>query len=124
MQRRSFSTFRDATNGIHVAMSIIRNATFGAALATSALLGFPAAAQQAFSLTQCRDALVVGNAILSKYAVSQRLASSFKNFRLSGCNPKTVFERENEVDEDAFGEFRIKLIALRTEAAQRSLPQQ
>jgi hypothetical protein len=94
------------------------------AIAASAIaaFGLPAAAEQALSPLQCRDALVIGNAVMTKYAVSPRLATSFKNFRLSNCDPKTVFERDTDIDDKAFGEFRVKLIALRTNSARLDTP--
>ncbi|MEA2875533.1 MAG: hypothetical protein QOF14_729 [Hyphomicrobiales bacterium] len=51
---------------------------------------------------------------MTKYAISPALASSFRQFRVSSCDPNTVFNRDTDTDETAFGEFRLKLIALRS----------
>lgn len=63
---------------------------------------------------QCSDAVAIAHAIMKKHAVSPRLAASFRKFRLSNCDLETDFERDTAVDETAFGEFRLKLIALAT----------
>lgn len=63
---------------------------------------------------QCSDAIAVAYAVMEKHAVSPRLAASFRKFRLSKCDLDTDFERDTAIDETAFGEFRLKLIALST----------
>jgi len=66
---------------------------------------------------QCRSAILIGTEIMERNAISGRLASSFERFRLSNCRLDTVFERETDIDNRAFGEFRVRLIALRMSAA-------
>ena len=101
-----------------------RNAAFAALVAgTSVLSGFSAAAQQA-SLTseQCQNAISISTQIMTKYRgqISDKLARSFGQFRDSKCDLSTPFTRvEGTADEKAFGEFRLKLIALRTADASR-----
>jgi len=73
----------------------------------------PAAADQ-LPPKQCRDAQAVAAAVITRYNISPRLATSFRKFRLSNCDLETDFERDTDVDENAFGEFRLKLIALST----------
>jgi hypothetical protein len=63
---------------------------------------------------QCLNAVLLSNAIMRREAISPRLAASFSRFGESQCRLDTVFERDTDVDERAFGEFRLLLIALRT----------
>ena len=93
-------------------------ATLTAASVVGAI--FPAAAQQAFSQQQCRDAQVIGNAIMQRYAISDRLAGSYRRFIGSGCDMNTDWELVTPVDQQAFGEYRIRLVALRTADARGS----
>ncbi len=92
-----------------------RAAAYGLAmLGLGAAASFPAAAEQAtLTSQQCREAKAVTIAVMSKYAISPRLATSFKQFTTSGCDLKTNFEVDTTVDDRAFGEFRTKLIVLR-----------
>lgn len=104
------------------ACNILSNNVAIRAAVTVALLfvaATPGAAQLSFTPSQCRDALVIGNAIMTKYRISPKLAASFGRFRDSGCDLKTVFDRDTDIDEKAFGEFRVKLIAFRTAATDR-----
>jgi hypothetical protein len=87
--------------------------------ALAAIASFPAAAQQAASLTpqQCENAISVSTGIMTKYRgrISEDLARSFGRFRDSKCDLKTDFTRvQGTQDEKAFGEFRVLLIAMRT----------
>jgi hypothetical protein len=85
---------------------------------------FPAAAEQAFTPKQCENAIAISTSILDKYKgrISEKLVSSFGRFRDSHCDLATPFTRiEGTADDQAFGEFRLKLIALRT--ANLSRPQ-
>jgi hypothetical protein len=95
-----------------------RNAVTGLAMGALALAGAVSAAtaQQQIALTpqQCSQAQDIAYSLMKKYKISPRLAASFRNFRLSNCDMKTVFERDTDTDEKAFGEFRLRLIALRT----------
>jgi hypothetical protein len=93
-------------------------ATIGLLAASGA---FGAAAQTGAPLTtkQCSDAISISTAIMTKYRgrISEKLARSFGQFRDSNCDLKTTFTRvEGTADDAAFGEFRLKLIALRTES--------
>jgi hypothetical protein len=78
-----------------------------------------AASQKGQRLTaqQCRDAIIVSDAIKRKYAgrISAKLVASFAQFRDSSCDLGTSFTRvERTADDDAYGEFRVRLIALRS----------
>jgi hypothetical protein len=93
----------------------LKNATTVATLL--AATAFPAAAQQALSPAQCRDAISISTQIMTRYRgkISADLAQSFGKFGDSKCDLQTAFTRkEGTADEQAFGEFRVKLIALRT----------
>lgn len=93
--------------------------TAGTALA--ALAVFPAAAQQAAlpqTLTdaQCKTAIGVTIATIQKFKgrLSVPLLTSFKEF-MKDCDLKTKFDRApNTPDDDAWAEFRLKLIAIRS----------
>ena len=92
--------------------------TAAAAMAAGgALVSFPAAAQETvLGDAQCRTARAVAIAVLEKYSgkISEPLANSFAAFNKS-CDLKTKFERvPGTPDDDAFGEFRVKIIAIRT----------
>ncbi len=90
----------------------------GTALFGLVLLGMAACPRDAqadqLAAKQCGDAVAIAHAIMKKHAVSPRMAASFRKFRLSNCDLDTDFERDTPVDETAFGEFRVKLIALAT----------
>jgi len=98
----------------------MRRAIAGAAMGALAVLAaFPVNAQQQVALTskQCEDAVSISTAIMTKYRgqISEKLARSFGQFRDSKCDLGTPFTRvEGTADDKAFGEFRLKLIALRT----------
>lgn len=95
--------------------------TTAAIIGLSALGSFPAAAQQALlPAEQCRNAIIISNAIKDRYngRLSAKLIASFGQFRDSNCDLNTPFTRvEGTADEDAFGEFRLKLIVLRRTAS-------
>jgi len=66
---------------------------------------------------QCRDAVSISTEILTKYRsrISAKLIASFGQFRESNCDLSTEFTRvEGTADDEAFGEFRVRLIALRS----------
>jgi hypothetical protein len=104
--------------------SLGRRALQGAAIATLAMI-YPASAQQA-ALTpdQCRNAQIIGNAIMEKYKVSSQLAESFGKFVFSKCDMNTEWQLATDVDKKAFGEFRARIVALRTAAASPALTRQ
>lgn len=114
---KSTSTFRKAAIGLSTA----------AFIGSSILGAFPAAAQQTgtpFTAQQCSDAISIANAIVQKNKgkISRELIESFVAFAQSKCDLKTQFTRvDGTADEDAFGEFRLKLVALRTTARPVSL---
>lgn len=107
------------------AMTVAVGTLFGAHVATgqqvadhappSALGAKQPAAPTAARLPeeQCRNAIIISNAIMRREPISPRLAASFGRFGESQCSLDTVFERDTDVDERAFGEFRVRLIALR-----------
>jgi hypothetical protein len=99
----------------------LRNSLIAAAAATAAAV-FPAAAQTALTPQQCEKAISISTGILTKYRgkISADLARSFGRFRESKCDLKTDFTRvQGTSDDDAFGEFRVLLIALKTADARR-----
>ena len=80
---------------------------------------FPAAGQQVsapFTQRQCEDAKSIIISLLTKYRgrISSELAQSFGAFATSNCDLGTNFVRTNATDEQAFGELRVRLVALRT----------
>jgi hypothetical protein len=90
----------------------------GFLLVTALVVGFAgypfAVLAEKLSTKQCSDAQDIAFAVMKKYAISPRLATSFRKFRLSNCDLEIDFERDTAIDETAFGEFRLKLIALTT----------
>jgi hypothetical protein len=93
-----------------------------AALTTAGVVGayalgaFPAAAQQAF---KCEDAVKIANGIVRDYKgkLSPDFIRSFVRFSDSNCDLQTTFSRvDGTSDEQAFKEFRVRLVALRKTA--------
>jgi hypothetical protein len=71
---------------------------------------------QPFNDKQCRDAISIATHLMTKYRgrISEQLARSFGRFRDSNCDLGTDFTRvEGTSDDEAFGEFRLRLIVLR-----------
>ena len=112
----------------------------GAMLATSTLAGiFPAAAQQStaqpassasqvgvpFTAQQCDDATRIIIALLGKYEgrMSAHLAKSMGDFVRSKCDLNTSFSRLPGVDDAPYGEFRLRMIALRSGRGAAAAPQ-
>lgn len=96
---------------------------FALALAGAAIISpiaFPAAAQQvALTPEQCRNAISISSSIMEKYRgrISEKFANSLGRFRDTGCDLNTQFTRvDGTKDNEAFGEFRLLLVALRTAA--------
>lgn len=80
------------------------------------LSALSASAQETLTDAQCRDARAVALATVRKYAVSAALAQSFAKFAQK-CDLETNFDIvPGTDDEKAFGEFRIKLFAIRRPA--------
>lgn len=99
-----------------------RNAVTGLAmLGLTVLNAFPAAAQQALSPKQCSDAISIADAIVqaNKGKISPDLINSFVKFGESKCDMNTDWKLMNKIDEQIFGQFRVRLIALRTAAVSR-----
>jgi hypothetical protein len=70
-----------------------------------------------FTAQQCREAIIISDAIKRKYAgrISEKLVASFARFRDSNCDLSTPFTRvEGTSDDQAYGEFRVRLIAMRS----------
>lgn len=91
--------------------------TAAALVGASVLASFPAAAQEMLPPNLCSQANDVAYAIMSKYPISPSMATSFNRFRVSKCDLDTDFNTLTPVDEQAFGEFRVKLIALKKMAS-------
>jgi hypothetical protein len=74
----------------------------------------------------CDDAIKIGHGIfLDRYRgrVSPQLLESFLAFNRSACDLSTPFVRvEGTADEQAFGEYRVLLIALKMTSAARPAP--
>jgi hypothetical protein len=71
----------------------------------------------------CSDATKIGTALLERHngRVSRQLVDSFLAFDRSACDLNTVFIRvEGTDDERVFGEYRVRLIALKMDAASKS----
>lgn len=95
--------------------------TGATALTTAAVIGlsaFGAAAQQQSALTakQCSDAISIANAVVQSHKgkLSQELVESFVRFGKSNCDLNTDWKLMGKADEQAFGEFRLRLVALRS----------
>jgi hypothetical protein len=81
-----------------------------------ALASPPATAQQTLNQAQCRQARAVTLDILKRYTgkMSAPLAKSFGRF-VENCDVKTQFDTvPGSADDQAFGEFRIKMTVIRT----------
>lgn len=98
-----------------------RRAAIG--LASAAMIGlasFAATAQQVvLTSQQCSNAISIANGIVERNQgkISKELIGSFVQFSSSRCNMDTDWKLTTKADEDAFGEFRLKLIVLRRAAA-------
>lgn len=93
-----------------------------AAAAAIVTASTPVSAQNVLTPQQCEKAISISTGILTKYRgkISADLAQSFGRFRDSKCDLKTEFTRvKGTSDEEAFGEFRVLLIALKTADAGR-----
>jgi hypothetical protein len=93
-----------------------------AVVGASALMPFSASAQQAFTRTQCNQATAVADALTTKYngKISSEFANSIRTFVVRNCDMSTDFRMmPGTADKDAFGEFRTKLIVIKTSAAGR-----
>ena len=87
------------------------------AIVVLATLGFAqklALAQVKFAPDQCVAALEIAEAIEERFDISPRLKASFERFRRSRCDVETRFERDTEIDVQAFLEFRLKFEMWRT----------
>lgn len=81
-------------------------------------LGFSAAAQEVrppFTADQCRTAQAVIYELLGKYSgrMSAELARSLGAFSKSNCDMTTTFEHRPGQDDNAFGEFNLRMVAIR-----------
>jgi hypothetical protein len=95
-----------------------RSVAIAVIVTLSILMAAPIRAQtgQPFTERQCRDALSIATQVLTKYRgrISAKLVQSFGQFRESNCDLGTSFVRvEGTADDEAFSEFRVRLIALR-----------
>jgi hypothetical protein len=95
-----------------------------AVLGALACFSFQACAQtgQPFTAKQCSDAISIANAVVQSYKgqLSKDLIDSFVRFGRSNCDLSTTFTRiEGTSDEKAFGEFRVRLVALRMTDSQK-----
>lgn len=100
--------------------------TRAAALATAGVLAanamglFAASAQQqqqtALTEKQCSDAISIANAVVQSHKgkLSKELIDSFVKFGKSNCDLNTDWKLMGRTDEQAFGEFRVRLVALRS----------
>jgi hypothetical protein len=103
---------------MHIGYFSIQRVRSKITIATLLAIGASASAQQSNTLTeqQCRDAISISTGIINKYGkeISSKFADSFVAFANSNCDLDTPFTRvEGTKDEDAFGEFRLRIIALR-----------
>jgi hypothetical protein len=76
----------------------------------------PSQAQGSLTAAQCRDARAVALATLKKYSgkISAALAKSFGRFSET-CDLSTKFDTvPGTADDDAFGEFRVKMTVIRS----------
>lgn len=100
---------------------MMRGMLFCGAVMSAASALFCVGAQQSeaqggksFTAEQCDDAKRLALTVMRRYpTMSSALAGSFRSFA-EKCDPGTLFIRDTDVDEQAFGEFRVKLVALRT----------
>ena len=113
-------------------MAASRLGTKAAAIAVTAhvALGalFPAAAQQVaapFSSAQCRSAQNSIDALLVKYRgrMSPELARSLGTFAQSNCDMNTDLSRRPGIDDAAFGEFNLLMVAIRRQQVSAATPQ-
>jgi hypothetical protein len=100
-----------------------RSLTAGALMSLAA--AYPAAAQQAgtpFTAKQCSDAVSIATVLVEKNkdSISRALVDSFVRFSRSNCDLNTDWELAGQADERIFGEFRVRLVALRSADLNRS----
>jgi hypothetical protein len=94
--------------------------TLAAGIATASALGtFSAAAEEAgkpFTQTQCSNAISIANALVqaNRGQISNGLVDSFVRFSKSKCDLNIDWNLTGKNDEKVFGEFRVRLIALRS----------
>jgi hypothetical protein len=73
----------------------------------------------------CEDAIKIGDGVIERHKgrVSPQFINSFVAFGRSACDLNTPFVRvEGTADEQAFGEYRVQLIALKMTSAARPAP--
>jgi hypothetical protein len=68
--------------------------------------------ETALTRRQCSKAIAFSEAVRQRYRISTHLISSFDQFKASSCDLRTVFKVATGTrDKDAFGEFRLMVIA-------------
>jgi hypothetical protein len=110
--------------GAHVAsgQQLVDNAP-SSALGATAKQPAPLVTPNRLPASICSDAIKIGDAIIRRYEgrVSPQFIDSFVAFGRSACDLSIVFVRvDGTADEQAFGEYRVRLIALKMDAASKS----
>jgi hypothetical protein len=92
-----------------------------AAIAAAGAIGASGAQADSLNPKQCDDAISLATTIVQRNAgkISPGLKDSFIAFSKSNCDLNTDWKITGQVDESIFGEFRLKLIALRSAAVSR-----
>jgi hypothetical protein len=108
-------SLREFRNRAHLALGIVLLAT----------VTVPSAAQQvngSLSAQQCSDALSIAHQLVARNAgkISSDLRDSFARFGKSNCALETDWKTTGKQDEEIFGEFRLRLIAMRTANAAKA----
>ena len=99
----------------NVAGRTVRVAAVALLICLGLLSDAQAQAGAPFTDKQCSDAISIANALVqrNKARISAELIDSFLRFSRSKCDLNTDWKLVTKTDEAIFGEFRVRLVALR-----------
>jgi len=100
----------------------LRRIAFATLAGALLLATFPAGAQPPLTKDQCYQAMAVVDALTTKYngRISADFIKSIKTFVARDCDMDVEFKViPGTSDKDAFGEFRLKITAIKTAEASK-----